>query len=77
MPRYFFHLKDGNDVLQDDIGEELATPEEARQHSLRVAFELGRNRSDRINARMCVLVTNPDNGVLFRTPLAIHYFKPT
>ena len=77
MPRYFFHLKDGNDVLEDDTGEELATTEEARQHSLRVAFELGRNRPDRIIAKMCVLVTDLDNGVLFHTPLAIHHFKPT
>ena len=77
MPRYFFHLKDANDVLRDDMGEEFATTEEARQHALKVAFELGRNRPQQNRRGSSVFVMDPTNRVLFHTPVAIHHVKPT
>jgi hypothetical protein len=43
-------LKDGKDVLRDGYGGEYATIEEARQHALKVAFELARNRPSQIGA---------------------------
>jgi uncharacterized protein DUF6894 len=76
VPRYFFHLKDGNDVLRDGMGEEFATTEEAYRHALRVAFELGLNSPDRMRGEASLFVTDPANRVLFHIPLAIHHFKP-
>ena len=39
MPRYFFHLTNG-DTIADDIGEEFDLLEEARGHAVVVAGEL-------------------------------------
>jgi hypothetical protein len=81
MPRYFFHLKDGNSVLHDHMGEEFANSEAARQHALQVAFELGRNRSaDKIKVPRWLLITDAADQVLFHTAITAftdHQFKPT
>ncbi|PVE21304.1 hypothetical protein DC522_27250 [Microvirga sp. KLBC 81] len=42
MPRYFFHICDGEEVL-DDVGTVLASREEARAHAIVVAGELLRD----------------------------------
>ena len=41
MPRYFFHLTNGDKIV-DDVGEEFDLVEEARGHALTVARELSR-----------------------------------
>jgi hypothetical protein len=40
MARYYFHIKDGVDLIQDPEGSELATAEEARTQALKSAREL-------------------------------------
>jgi hypothetical protein len=40
MARYFFHLKDGAELIQDPEGSELATMEDARSQALKSAREL-------------------------------------
>ena len=40
MARYFFHIKDGADLIQDPEGSELATAEDARSQALKSAREL-------------------------------------
>ena len=40
MARYFFHIKDGADLIQDPEGSELATMEDARSQALKSAREL-------------------------------------
>jgi Domain of unknown function (DUF6894) len=43
MPRYFFHLTNG-DYIADEEGEEFDLVEAARGHATAVAQELSRNR---------------------------------
>jgi hypothetical protein len=40
MSRYFFHIKDGADLIRDPEGSELATMEDARSQALKSAREL-------------------------------------
>ena len=40
MARYFFHIKDGADLIQDPEGSDLATMEDARSQALKSAREL-------------------------------------
>jgi hypothetical protein len=40
MARYYFHIKDGTDLIKDQEGTELATPDAARVQALRSAREL-------------------------------------
>jgi Domain of unknown function (DUF6894) len=40
MARYFFHIKDGTDLIQDPEGSDLATIEDARSQALKSAREL-------------------------------------
>ena len=42
MPRYFFHVTNG-DTLADEVGEEFELVEAARGHATAVARELSRN----------------------------------
>ena len=72
MQRYFFHLVNGKDVLQDDMGEEFETAEEARQHAFTVASELGRNRPQHTTG-LTLLVTDSTGVILLRTPLGFDY----
>jgi hypothetical protein len=43
MPRYFFHLTNGDSVA-DEVGEEFDVVEAARAHAIAVARELSGNR---------------------------------
>jgi hypothetical protein len=40
MARYYFHIKDGADLIKDQEGTELATADAARVQALRSAREL-------------------------------------
>jgi hypothetical protein len=40
MARYYFHIKDGVELIKDEEGSELPTPEEARLQALKTAREL-------------------------------------
>ena len=40
MTRYFFHIKDGAELIQDPEGSELATLADARSQALKSAREL-------------------------------------
>jgi hypothetical protein len=40
MARYFFHIRDGTELIQDPEGSELATMEDARSQALKSAGEL-------------------------------------
>ena len=72
MARYFFHLEDGNDeVLRDDTGEEFSEIEEAKNHALDVASELGRNQPKSFRAQQRLLVTDEAGIALFRFPLSL------
>ena len=44
MPRYFFNLNDGRQIVPDIEGTELPDEEAARAHGCQVVRELARNR---------------------------------
>jgi hypothetical protein len=43
MPLYYFHIRDGTDII-DDEGSELAGPDQARQQAITTAGELLRDK---------------------------------
>ena len=45
MPRYFFHVTDGQ-LYRDNIGTELASPEDARREARATFGDLIRNRDE-------------------------------
>ena len=53
MARYYFHIKDGADLIEDPEGTELLTADEARSQALKSARELW---ADAINrGEICAL----------------------
>jgi hypothetical protein len=64
MPHYFFHLIEGERLLPDHRGEDLANDEAARQEARRAAEELraGGARSDWMPRRF--VVTNGGGRVV-------------
>lgn len=46
MPRYFFHVRDSGEFI-DDVGIELAGPDEARAEAVRAAGEMLRDLGGR------------------------------
>lgn len=49
MARYYFHVKDGAELIKDQEGSELPTPDAARRQALKSARELW---ADAIKPRM-------------------------
>jgi hypothetical protein len=43
MPLYYFHIRDGTDII-DDEGSQLAGPDQARQQAITTAGELLRDK---------------------------------
>ena len=43
MARYYFHIKDGAELIKDQEGTELPTPDAARRQALKSARELWAN----------------------------------
>jgi len=50
MPRYFFNLNDGCNIIPDPEGTDLPDDHAARTHAFRVMRELARNREERTRA---------------------------
>ena len=72
MPRYFFHVTNGN-ILADDIGEEFDVVEEARGHALAVAQELSRPRVPLTLVGRHISVMDERGVVVFKVPLHSRY----
>lgn len=68
MPRYFFHLTDG-DTLADEVGEEFELVEAARGHARAVARELSRNGLPSACIGCYISVTDERSVVIFKVPL--------
>jgi hypothetical protein len=70
MPRYFFHLTDGELSLADDeVGEELDHVEAARAHAIAVARELSGNRVPDDLVGLYISVVDERGVVVFKVPL--------
>ncbi len=68
MPRYFFHVRDGTGVAQDEDGRELANVELARSEALKGVRSIISDEVKRglIDLRGEVTVTNRAGAVLLR-----------
>ena len=71
MARYFFHIKDGAELIQDPEGSELATMEDARSQALKSARELWADaiKSGRSLAADAVVIADEQGGLTF-VPMA-------
>jgi hypothetical protein len=72
MPRYFFHVTNG-DILADDVGEEFDLVEEARGHALSIAQELSRPRVPHTLVGRHISVMDERGVVVFKVPLHSRY----
>ncbi len=68
MPRYFFHLTNG-DTVPDDMGEEFDGIEAAREHALAVARELSRNQLPGSLLGRYISIVDERGVTIFRLPL--------
>ena len=71
MARYYFHIKDGADLIQDPEGTELATAQDARSQALKSARELWADaiKSGRSLGADAVLIADEHGGLTF-VPMA-------
>jgi hypothetical protein len=68
MPRYFFHLTNGDSVA-DEVGEEFDVVEAARAHAIAVARELSGNRVPDDLVGLYISVVDERGVVVFKVPL--------
>ena len=57
MPRYFFHLSDGEDVFMDDEGRQLEDSGAAHAHALRIMDKVRRFIPDAANSTWKIRIT--------------------
>jgi hypothetical protein len=69
MPRYFFNLYDGRNIIPDQEGTDLPDDDAARTHAFRVMRELARNREERTRAWRLV-VCEEDQTTCFELAFA-------
>jgi hypothetical protein len=71
MARYYFHIKDGADLIRDPEGSELATADEARSQALKSARELWADaiKSGRPLGADAVVIADELGGLTF-VPMA-------
>jgi hypothetical protein len=71
MTRYYFHLKDGADLIQDLEGSDLASAEDARTQALKSARELWADaiKSGRPLGADAVVIADEHGGLTF-VPMA-------
>jgi len=67
MPRFFFHVTNG-DLTQDRDGDLCESVEDAKRHAITVARELG-HASSQTGIRRIVSVTDEGGTEIFRTPI--------
>lgn len=71
MPRYFFNLRYGREIIRDDHGDELPDDQVALERALDTAKELLRGGADTAESwNHCVFEVTNDNGeAVWRMPV--------
>ena len=71
MPRYFFHLRYGAEVVRDDLGDELADDQAALQRGVDTARALLRAAPEKVETwSHCVLeIAGSDGEPVWRLPI--------
>lgn len=69
--RYYFHIKDGAELVKDQEGTELPTPDAARRQALKSARELWANaiRSGKNLGADAVIIADEYGGTLTFVPM--------
>jgi hypothetical protein len=72
MARFYFHLRDGRDILLDDEGVELDGVEAAREQALRSARSIlaAEVLEGRVPLHMRIDVENGAGAIVYRLPFA-------
>ena len=72
MARYYFHIKDGADLIRDPEGTELSTADEARSQALKSARELWSDaiKSGRNLGADAVVIADEGGQTLTFVPMA-------
>ena len=69
MPRYFFNLDDGRQIIPDLEGTELPDHDSARAHGCHVVRELARNR-EQTTRSWRLAVCDAEGALYFELPFA-------
>lgn len=69
MPRFFFHLLDGNTRLDDCDGEVFPTAQDAMEHARYVACEVARNAPPSATVERWLSLTDEQGREILRVPL--------
>lgn len=71
MARYYFHIKDGADLIKDQEGTELSTADEALAQALKSARELWADaiKSGKTLAADAVVIVDEHGGMLTFVPM--------
>jgi len=77
LPRYYFHTDNGH-AVRDDLGEELADADAARQAAVTVLGEILRYRGSAFwtSRRFSVIVTDPDGRTIVSVTAAASDVPP-
>jgi ribosomal protein S11 len=68
MQRYYFHLTHES-KLRDDVGETLATIDDAKAHARIVASEMGAHQTEEHNNNRWITVTDEQDNEVYRISL--------
>jgi hypothetical protein len=72
VPRYFFDIDDGERVIVDDVGTDLAGPEAARAEAVAALPSLARDRARDGQERFLTATVRTESGrTLCRATLAL------
>ncbi len=70
MPRYFFDSRDGEDFIEDDVGLEFATLEEARDEATAALADMARDvLPGSLHRELAIEVRDGDREPLLKTCL--------
>jgi hypothetical protein len=75
MPRYFFHVTNGDVLVEDEEGEEFGLVEAARGYAVAVARELSRNGLPNACVGHYISVIDGQGVLVFKVPLTPELFE--
>ena len=72
MARYFFHLRVGNELIEDEDGSDLSDPDQVRSQALRTGRELWANacKAGKELVAEAILVADEHGRSVMSMPLA-------
>lgn len=75
MPRYFFHIADGQ-TFCDDVGTELPSLVEARQEAIATFGDLVKNRDEWKSKEWRMVIADPEGRILLTLNMSVEEVYP-